>query len=188
MPKHIKNTPEICPNMSKICKDISRYTKYQAVAAGAGPGGAAQPPLSILYILVYLCISWIYLNIFEHIFAIFQNGIFWTPNGNTLSRTMQYKLIGRTHMMRLCASSRAMFAMPNACYFGFTSPAIDCLHNLQRGQGLHKWRRRSVAGRCGYEQSWSGKHWLMHARGSGFQSHFSMSTCVTHFPKIHQHI
>ena len=38
---------------------------------GAGPGGAAPPPLGILYVLVYLRISWIYLNKFGYMFGMF---------------------------------------------------------------------------------------------------------------------
>ena len=65
-------------NISKIYKDIPRHTKYPAVAGpprpvrpggtgrtgtSAGPGGAAAPPLGILYILLHFCISWIYLDL-----------------------------------------------------------------------------------------------------------------------------
>ena len=48
----VRKVPKIYPNISNTSR------------LGAGPGGAAPPPLGILYILVYLCISWIYLDIF----------------------------------------------------------------------------------------------------------------------------
>ena len=48
------------PDISKIYKDIPRCTKCQA---------AALPPLGILYILVYLRISWIYVIKFRYSFV-----------------------------------------------------------------------------------------------------------------------
>ena len=47
-------------------KDVRRYTKIiknYRTGAGGEPGRAARPPLGIFYILVYLCISWISLEI-----------------------------------------------------------------------------------------------------------------------------
>ena len=76
------------PTISKICTDIPRHTKYQAVAgppqparpcpgatggAGAGPDGAAPPPpLFVLFVCVSF-IYWIYLHIYIYILDIFGN-------------------------------------------------------------------------------------------------------------------
>ena len=93
--KFSKNIPHIYQNIyqdiSKYIQDIQRYTSISKIPSGggaappgpaprrpgpdrgprlgAGPGRAAPPPLGILYILVYLCISWIYLDIFGYIFV-----------------------------------------------------------------------------------------------------------------------
>ena len=101
--KYTKNIPKTyrthTKNISKYIQMYPRYTKIYKIPSGggaappgpaptrpgpdrglrlgAGPGRAAPPPLGILYILVYLGISWIYLNIFGYMFGIFLV-YFWT--------------------------------------------------------------------------------------------------------------
>ena len=68
---YTKMYTKMYPNISKLSKDIPRYKMW---SLGAGPGAAAPPPLGILYSLVYLCTSWIYLDILVYILVFF--GIF----------------------------------------------------------------------------------------------------------------
>ena len=68
------------------------HTKRRRRLGRAGRGG----PAAARY-FVYLGISLYILDLFGYIFGIFQNGTFRTHNGNILSRTIQYTLIGRTH-------------------------------------------------------------------------------------------
>ena len=81
-PKYTKYIPNIyiyiythiqtSPNISKIYKDIpNSHGTDRDRHLGAGPGGAAPPPLGFLYTLVCFCMSWIYLDIFAHIVGIY---------------------------------------------------------------------------------------------------------------------
>ena len=69
--------PNIHPNIFKIYKI---YANYQAVARpgpwrfGAGPAGAAPPPLGMLYTS---CVSWIYVDIFLIYFWYIVWYLFW---------------------------------------------------------------------------------------------------------------
>ena len=94
---------------------------------GAGPGGAAPPPLGILYILVYLCISWICLDICFVIFNICWYIPKWAFPKNSASA---FQLI--RHNLHICNLARLYDAPDVSGVFGAD---LHCrLHRL-RGVG-----------------------------------------------------
>ena len=100
--EYIQKCTKKYPNTSQCIQDIyegvPRYTKYQAAAGRPRHrlGGAAPPPLGILYTLVYLYISWIHLDI-----CLVYFNIFWyTPKLNFAENDgSSFQLIGHTQIL-----------------------------------------------------------------------------------------